>query len=94
MVPADALKLIKRFRAVGPCKIGLHIDAQLPTNDGRSHSYPTLLDNVTVQQASHYLEDMQRIHETMREVSDTPPLVHVKIFEDDDNKRKKSVVIG
>ena len=94
MIPSEALKMIKRLRSVGPCKIGLHIDAQLPTSDGRSHTYPTLLDNVTVQQASHFLEDVQRIHDTMREVSDTPPLVHVKIYEDDENKRKKSVVIG
>lgn len=94
MIPTDAIRLLRRLRATGPCKIGVQFDSHMPTEDGKLHTYPTLLDGVTLQQATHLLEDMQRIHETMREISETVPLVNVKVHVNEENKNEKIVVLG
>jgi hypothetical protein len=91
--PADALKLLRRLRSIGPCKISVQFDAHTVTDDSRHMMLPAILDGVTMQQATNYLEDMQRIADTIREVSDHPPLIPIKVH-GGPSDNAKSVVLG
>jgi hypothetical protein len=63
MTPADVLKLIKRARSRGRVHIGVHVEVSMPTTEGRGYGYPTLVSDLTLNQATKLLTDMQRFHD-------------------------------
>ncbi len=94
MKPADVLKLIKRARVTGPCKIGLHCEISMPTQDGMHYPYYTMVTDLTLGQATKILTEMQAFADRKTEAGQAVPSVTVHDYVSEYDHRTRFISFG
>lgn len=76
MIPAEAIKVIKRAAAIGPLTVMVHADISLPTSPEKAYPFFTGIE-VTKKVALKMLADMQRFHDGKIERNEPAPTIRV-----------------
>ena len=94
LTPAEVLKLIKKYRAKGPCQIGMFAEVAMPSDEGKYYPYYTLLGDMTIKQATRVLNDMQRFHENKAAAGQAVPKLRARVSHSDWRKNQTFIHFG
>lgn len=79
LAPTDVLKLIKKYRAKGPCCISVFTTIAMPSGGNNYYPYYTSVADLTMKQATRLLNDMQRFHEDKAAAGQAVPNLKVMV---------------
>lgn len=89
MIPADAVKIIKRYAAKGKIVIRFSGEVSMPAGENTHYPYYTSLE-VTRRVAFRVLGQMQEFHERKIAANETPPMAALRITDASTGSRGKT----